>query len=432
LFDSIGLLNKIGCIMNAVNTANRKNLYILSFTLFVVMLGYGMVMPIMPFYIEHLGVGGTELGWLMAAYSLMQLIFAPIWGVLSDRYGRKPILSVGVLGYAIALLMFGLSTEFWMLFIARSLSGILSSATNPTAMAYISDNAPEKERSKGMGQLGAAVGIGVIFGPLMGGYLSANSFTLPFLVGSALAFLALLLIIFLLPESKNASLPMSELVQSNGQNPGPQPDSTTRLRTRDIYLQIFFGPAGVLLLLIFIMSFGMTNFQGMIGLYVVDKFAFNTKQVGAIWMIMGLALIIVQGGLTGPLSKKLGDLTLIRIGLLGGAIGFLFVALAVDYATILLALGVFISALALIGPALNSYISIYAGEHQGTVMGLNSAMTSLGRVVGPLWGGTIYDISIEYPFFSGAATLLLGLFVSFVGIKKQAPESPTPAELQKI
>jgi MFS transporter, DHA1 family, multidrug resistance protein len=415
-----------------MNTANRKNLYILSFTLLVVMLGYGMVMPIMPFYIENLGVGGTELGWLMATYSLMQLIFAPIWGALSDRYGRKPILSVGVLGYAITLLMFGLSTTFWMLFIARSLSGILSSATNPTAMAYISDNAPEKERSKGMGQLGAAVGIGVIFGPLMGGYLSTDSLSLPFFVGSGLAFLALLLVIFLLPESKNASLPMGKLVQSNGQNSSPQPDSTIRPRTRDIYLQVIFSPAGVLLLLIFIMSFGMTNFQGMIGLYVVDKFAFNTKQVGAIWMVMGLVLIIVQGGLTGPLSKKLGDLTLIRLGLFGGAIGFILVAIAVDYATTLLALGVFMFALALIGPALNSYISIYAGEHQGTVMGLNSAMTSLGRVVGPLWGGTIYDINIEYPFFSGAATLLLGLLVSLIGIKKQAPESPTPAEGQKI
>jgi DHA1 family multidrug resistance protein-like MFS transporter len=128
--------------MNTMNTASRKNLFILSFTLLVVMLGYGMVMPIMPFYIEHLGVGGTELGWLMATYSLMQLICAPIWGALSDRYGRKPILSIGVLGYAITLLMFGLSTKFWMLFIARSLSGILSSATNPTAHASSPSSQP--------------------------------------------------------------------------------------------------------------------------------------------------------------------------------------------------------------------------------------------------------------------------------------------------
>jgi DHA1 family multidrug resistance protein-like MFS transporter len=410
-----------------MNTSSRKNLYILSFTLLVVMLGYGMVMPIMPFYIEHLGVGGTELGWLMATYSLMQLIFAPIWGALSDRYGRKPILSIGVLGYAITLLMFGLSTKFWMLFIARSLSGILSSATNPTAMAYISDNAPEKERSKGMGQLGAAVGVGVIFGPLMGGYLSADSLSLPFFFGSGLAFVALLFVIFLLPESNNAYISTGELDPSNGQNPSQQPIFTKSPRTIDIYQHVILSPAGILLLLIFIMSFGMTNFQGMIGLYTVDKFAFNTKQVGAIWMVMGVMLILVQGGLTGFLSKKLGDLILIRLGLLGGAIGFILVAGAVDYTTTLLAIGVFIFALAFIGPALNSYISFFAGEHQGAVMGLNSAMTSLGRVIGPLWGGSIYDINIEYPFFSGAVTLLLGLLVSFIGMEKHASGSPMRA-----
>jgi DHA1 family multidrug resistance protein-like MFS transporter len=116
------------------------------------MLGYGMVMPIMPFYIENFGAGGKELGWLMASYSLMQLIFAPIWGILSDRYGRKPILSIGVLGYSITLLIFGFAQSFAMLFIALSFSGILSSATMPTAMNYMGDNTQQGEKSKGMGQ----------------------------------------------------------------------------------------------------------------------------------------------------------------------------------------------------------------------------------------------------------------------------------------
>jgi DHA1 family multidrug resistance protein-like MFS transporter len=393
---------------------NRKNLLILSFTLLVVMLGYGMVMPIMPFYIEHFGAGGTELGWMMSTYSLMQLICAPFWGILSDRYGRKPILCFGVSGYAITLFMFGLAKSFAMLFIARSLSGILSSATMPTAMAYIGDNTPQEEKSKGMGQLGAMVGVGVILGPLMGGLLSADSLSLPFFVGSALAFLALLLVIFLLPESRFSPA-------SNKQPPALQPapqSATQSQRVLDIYLRTLFSPAGILLLLIFIMSFGMTNFQGMVGLYVVDKFAFDTKQVGGLWMVMGAVLIIAQGGLVGPLTKKFGDPALIKAGLLGGAIGFVLVALAVDYITSLLAIGFYILTLALIGPALNSQISKFAGEHQGTVMGLNSAMNSLGRVVGPLWGGYIYDINIEYPFLSGAGTLALGLLVSLFGLRK--------------
>jgi len=371
----------------------------------VVMLGYGMVMPIMPFYIEHFGAGGAELGWMMSTYSLMQLICAPLWGILSDRIGRKPVLTVGVLGYAITLLMFGLAKTFTMLFIARSLSGILSSATMPTAMAYIGDNTLQKEKSRGMGQLGALMGVGIIVGPIMGGFLSTDSLALPFFIGSGLAFLALLLVIFLLPESKDSA----------AGSPPPSGEWPARPHTRDIYLRVLLSPAGILLLLIFIMSFGMTNFQGMIGLYVVDKFAFDTTQVGTMWMVMGLVMILGQGVLVGPLTEKLGDLNLIRIGLLGGAIGFVLVAFATGYLTTLLALGFFMLALALIGPALNSYISNFAGQHQGTVMGLNSASTSLGRVIGPLWGGYIYDIDIEYPFYSGAGTLLLGLLVSLVG-----------------
>ena len=397
-----------------MKTSNRKNLLILSFTMLVVMLGYSLAMPLLPFYIEKFGVGGTELGWLMSTYALMQFICAPLWGIASDRYGRKPILAVGVLGYTITLFMFGIAQNFVMMFIARSLSGILSSATQPTAMAYIGDNTPQKEKGKGMGQLGAMAGIGVVLGPLMGGLLSKDSLSLPFFVGSGLAALALLLVIFLLPESKPASPSTGDLPPSIEKNLPPKP-----LRTRDMYLRVFFSPVGLLLLLIFIMSFGMTNFQGMIGLYVVDKLDFTTTQVGSLWVVMGAMLIIVQGVLVGALTEKFGDLNLIKAGLLGGALGFVFVAFAWNYISTLLALGFFILALALIGPALNSHISNFAGEHQGTVMGLNSASTSLGKVLGPLWGGFIYDINIEYPFFSGAATLLLGLLVSLIGFRKQ-------------
>src|SRR5512147_328056 len=185
-----------------MNTSHRKNLFILSFTMLVVMLGYSMAMPLLPFYIERFGVGGTELGWLMSTYSLMQLLCAPIWGIISDRYGRKPILAIGVLGYTITLFLFGLANNFTTLFLARTLSGILSSATQPTALAYIGESTEQKEKSKGMGQLGAMVGLGVILGPLFGGLLSTDSLSLPFFIGSGLAFVAFLLVIFLLPESK--------------------------------------------------------------------------------------------------------------------------------------------------------------------------------------------------------------------------------------
>lgn len=401
-----------------MKTTNRRNLFILSFTLLVVMLGYSLAMPLLPFYIERFGVGGTELGWLMSTYALMQLICAPIWGIVSDRYGRKPILAVGVLGYTVTLFMFAVAQNFTMLFVARSLSGVLSSATMPTSMAYIGDNTPQKEKGRSMGQLGAMAGIGVIIGPLMGGLLSTDSLSLPFFIGSGLAFIALLLVIFLLPESKPASTITGE-----------RPQVTAAISNRtppvfDLYLRVLLSPAGILLLLIFIVSFAMTNFQGMIGLYSVDKLDFNTTQVGSLWMVMGAVLIVAQGALVGVLTEKFGDLNLIKAGLMGGALGFMLVAFAWNYLTALMALGIFILAIALIGPALNSFISSVAGEHQGAVMGLNSAFASLGKVVGPLWGGCIYDINVEFPFFSGAATLLLGLLVCLIGLRKVF--SPVP------
>ena len=231
-----------------MNTPNRKNLFILSFTLLVVMLGYSLAMPLLPFYIERFRVGGTELGWLMSTYALMQLICAPIWGIASDRFGRKPILAIGVLGYAITLFMFGITQSFIMMFIARSLSGILSSATMPTAMAYIGDNTPQKAKGKGMGQLGAMAGIGVVIGPLMGGLLSTDSLSLPFFVGSGLAFIALLLVIFLLPESQSASASTGNLPPSNELLSKLQPDSANpepkNQSLLDIYVRVLLSPAG--------------------------------------------------------------------------------------------------------------------------------------------------------------------------------------------
>jgi len=395
----------------------RKPTLILSFTLLVVMLGYGMVLPVMPFYIEALGAGGRELGWLMASYSLMQLIFAPLWGTLSDRIGRKPVLTVGVLGYAVALLLFGLAKSYWMLFAARSLSGILSSATMPTAMAYIGDSSSQKERSGGMGQLGAAMGVGVIFGPLLGGLLSADSLSLPFFIGSALAFIAFLMVIFILPESHSRA-------------PG---DKQARWLNRAALRETFLSPAGILLLLVFIMSFGMTSFQGIMGLYVVDKFNFTTTQVGSIWVVLGAMMIVVQGGLIGPLTRRFGEPRLILAGLAGGVLCFLGMAASVDYLTTLLAVGGFSIALGLIGPSLNAHLSSFAGEHQGTVMGMNSASTSLGRVAGPLWAGYLYEVNIEYPYLSGAAAFFLSLLVCAAAVRagrgrEPAAERAGPAE----
>jgi DHA1 family multidrug resistance protein-like MFS transporter len=425
-----------------MKTANRKNLLILSFTLLVVMLGYGMIQPIIPFLITQLGASGRDLGILASVYAAMQLVCAPFWGTLSDRIGRKPVLLIGVLGYAIAMFIFGLATRFWMLFVARMFSGVLSSAAMPTAMAYISDNLPKEKRGGAMGELGAAVGLGVVLGPLLGGWLSGDSLSRPFFVGSGLALFSLLLVFVLLPEShpvlvKGASHQTGEASPLNGMGlsgeanpdkPGathPQPD----FWRWKVLGPILLSPAGALMLLIFILAFGMTNFQNIIGLYTVEKFNFDTRQVGAIWMVLGGVMIVSQGALTGVLAKAFGEMTVIRLGMMAGALGFGALLLAEGFIPILVVTGFFILAVALIGPALNAYLSAFGGEHQGALMGLNTAFASLGRMLGPLWAGFVYDVNIAYPFLSGMVILLVGLVFSFViSLPSPAKAAKTPPE----
>jgi DHA1 family multidrug resistance protein-like MFS transporter len=392
----------------ASTDTSRKNTLVLSFTLLVVMLGYGMIQPILPFLITKLGASGSGLGVLASVYALMQLVCAPVWGNLSDRVGRKPVLLIGVLGYAIAMFIFGLSTRFWMLFLARTFSGVLSSAAMPTAMAYLSDSLPEKERSGAMGKLGAAVGLGVVLGPLLGGFLSSTSLSLPFFVGSALSLAALGLIQAFLPESHPAGAASTSARQEN-------------FWQWAALQRILLGPAGVLMLLILIISFAMTNFQGIVGLYAMQRFDFNTRQVGAIWMVVGGVMILGQGVLSGRLAKRYGELRIIRLSMLLGALGFFLLLLAQGFIPFLAATAFFLLAVALIGPALNAYLSTFGGEHQGSLMGLNTAFASLGRVFGPLWAGFSFDVNIFYPFISGAVAMLIGFSISLLYRPQASP-----------
>jgi DHA1 family multidrug resistance protein-like MFS transporter len=382
--------------------ANRKSLLILSFTLAVVMLGYGIILPILPFYIEKMGASGRELGMLTAVSALMQLIFAPLWGNLSDRVGRKPVLLIGVAGYGLTLLLFGLAQHLWMLFLARTLNGALASATLPTSMAFVSDNTPEKERGGGMGQLGAAIGAGLVLGPGLGGMLANVSLAMPFFIASALCVAALLLVWAFLPESLPA-----ERRQANQTQPGFKPG---------MLRHVLAGPTGVLMLLILVVSFGMSSFQGILGLYALDKFGYTTQQIGFIWTVIGVLMIVSQGVLTGLLTKRFGEVWVIRISLLATAAGFGLILLAQGYYILLLATGFLILAIALTGPALNALISTRTELPQGVTMGVNNSFQGLGRVLGPLWAGWIFDLDQNLPFISSAAILFLAFIISVLRI----------------
>ena len=377
---------------------NRCNILILFFTLSVVMLGFGIVIPILPFYAENFGASGTSLGLLMASFAVMQFVCAPVWGTLSDRYGRKPILIIGVLGNALSHLLFALSTELWMLFTARILAGILSSATMPTAMAYITDSTSNEERAGGMGILRAALGVGIICGPGLGGWFSSASLSLPFFLAAALYAFAVLPIVMALPES----LPREKRIKRT--------NSIARFPMGRIE-RTLCAPMGFLLLLAFLLSFGLTGFEGIFGLYALKLYGYGPERVGTIIVLIGVISVIMQGVVTGPLSRRWGETSIIQVSLIVCAIGFVLMLQASTFPEVLLTVSVFIIGSSLLRPALSSLISKRSTIAQGKTMGLNNSFTSLGRIFGPACAGFLFDLKMSYPFFSGAVVML----VAFVG-----------------
>jgi DHA1 family multidrug resistance protein-like MFS transporter len=387
----------------------RRNLYILTFVLFVVMLGYGIIIPIFPFYIESMGAGGTELGLLVASYAVMRLIFGPIWGGLSDRVGRKPILLVGILGYVITMVWFGLATQLWMLFAARILSGILSSATAPTTMAYIGDSTPEDERGGGMGLLGAAGGVGTIIGPAVGGFLATTSLSLPFFVAAGMALLALLLAIMFLPESHPAR-----------EQEAKKQEAIVDLRA---WWQALFSPIGTLFVLTFISTSGLMIFASAFGLYGLERFNYGPEQVGIIMMVMGAVSALTQGLLAGPATKRWGDALVIRSGMLATSLSFVLMLLANTFVTVNLTTALLALTAAIVSPALLSLTSRRATVPQGIAMGLSNSFVSLGRIVGPILGGAALDVHLSLPYTSGAVIMLIGFLVSLIWISQDGGET---------
>ncbi len=381
----------------------NRNLIILFFTLVVVMMGFGIIIPILPFYIEYLGASGTGLGLLMAIFSVMQFIFAPIWGTLSDRFGRKPILLIGVLGNAVSLLLFGLSTSLWMMYAARALGGILSAATLPTAMAYIADTTDFKNRGAGMGVVGAAMGMGMVLGPGIGGSLAKQSLATPFFFAAGLSVLAIILIMIFLPESLGKNLRRQDVKVA-----------APNLR---VLLDALKGPLGFMFILAFSVMFALTNFEGIFGLYAQYRFDYDPVQVGFILTVVGLVSTLVQGLLTGPATRWLGEGLVIKISLIGSAVGFALMLTAISQWSVYLTVGFFVFMNAMLRPAINSIISKNSAGGQGVAMGLANSFMSLGRIVGPLWAGSMIDVNVSFPYLSGAVVFLLLFIASIIWLK---------------
>jgi len=373
----------------SINLKKKSALPILFLVMFLVMVGFGIIIPVLPFYAENLGASALELGLLMAVYSLMQLLFAPMWGRISDRIGRKPVILTGIFGLAVSFFLMALATKLWMLFAARIIGGLLSSANMPTVTAYVADITSDEDRGKGMGIIGAAVGLGFILGPAIGGIFSETSLSLPFFIAGISSFVTFLLVLFVLKESLS-------------------PDELGKKEKEKVSLRKHLsGPIGILYFLQLFVSLSLAGLEATFAYFVAERAGLGAVELGYLFMIMGFAGALVQGGLVGTLTKRLGELFVIQIGIIISAIGFGLILLIDSFLTSAIFLTIFGIGNGFIRPSVSALLTKTSNVGHGSTTGLLSSFDSLGRIIGPPLGGWLFAISIGLPYISGIILSLI-------------------------
>jgi DHA1 family tetracycline resistance protein-like MFS transporter len=369
----------------------RSPLLVIFITVFIDLVGFGIVIPVLPYYAEGTRFGATprEVGLLFASYSVMQLVFAPVLGRLSDKYGRRPILLISLLGTCLGFLILGFATTLWMLFLGRIIDGI-SGGNISTAQAYIADVTTKENRAKGMGLIGAAFGLGFVFGPAIGGILSRWGINVPFLFAGGLAFANAILLYFTLPETVTADHP-ARVSAARGRG-WKQLLDALRQRQLAFVLTIYF-------LSIVAFSIMTASFS----LFMMFRLGYDPWHSGWIFAFVGVVSAIIQGGLIGRLVKRFGEPALVIAGgLLFSASLFAspFITAATGLLGILSIGALFSIGNALSAPSLSSLASksASAGE-QGGVLGVTQSVSSLARAVGPsLAAFLIYSAAAHYGF----------------------------------
>lgn len=399
----------------------RSPLLVIFITVFIDLVGFGIVIPVLPYYAEgsKFGATPTQVGLLFASYSVMQLVFSPVLGRLSDKYGRRPILLMSLLGTAIGFLVLGFATTLWMLFVGRIVDGI-SGGNISTAQAYIADVTTKENRAKGMGLIGAAFGLGFVFGPAIGGILSRWGVNVPFLFAGGLAFANAILLYFTLPETVTPDHP-ARVSAASGRG------------WRQLLVALREPRLAYVLAIYFLGIVAFSIMTATFSLFMMFRLGYDAFHNGWVFAFVGIISAAIQGGMIGKLVKRFGEPLLIIVG----ALLFSASLFAIPFVTLASGLGVLLGlgaataiAQALSAPSLSSLASktASAGE-QGGVLGVMQSVASLARAVGPsLAAVLIYsavahigydgvpqkmsDASILRTFWTAAVIQFLGLLLA--------------------
>lgn len=373
-------------------------IFVIVLTVFIDITGYGIIIPLLPFYAKEFQAGPTELGILIASFAIMQFFFSPLLGKASDKKGRKPILLISLLISFISFTIFSFANSYLMLLFSRIIAGIATERA--VAQAYIADVTDHKSRTKEMGKIGAALGAGFIIGPSIGGILSTYGFSIPGYAAMILTVINILFVISLLPE------PHRDKERTNEVTTG----SSGYLRgLRDSIRKPLLGPT---LLILFIVTLAFSTIPVIVPLLSIDFFNFNSLELSYVFIYIGLIQIVMQGFLINPLSKRLGEEKLIALGPILMATGTLLMPIFQNVAIFFLTNSLLAAGFGIINTSIPAFLSKRISiDEQGSILGVAGSVASIANIPGPLIIGLIYDFAGSFVPFLISAVMLTTAFL---------------------
>lgn len=396
----------------AILVKQQGALLIVMLNLFLVFTGIGLVIPIMPSFMNELGVSGSLMGLMIAVFSLVQFLFSPMAGRLSDTLGRKRMIVVGMLVFAVSEGLFGIAHSPTLMFVSRALGGLSAAMIMPAVMAYAADITTDEERAAGMGYVNASITTGFIIGPGIGGYLAEFGIRVPFYAAGVGGIVAAVVTMLFLKESLVAK------GTEASQAAAAEPRSGLLTQLRHSYRAPYF----LSLVIVFVMSFGLANFETIYSLFVDHKFGFDPKDIAFVITFGSIAGAVVQLTIFGWLLNRFGEKPIIAACLLASAVFVLLMLFVHKFWLIFAVTFAVFLAIDILRPTIGTQMSKLAKDQQGYVAGLNSAFTSLGNIVGPIVAGVLFDIEINAPYTLAAVVLLICFAVSMRGLRRERAE----------
>ncbi|MDN4492728.1 MFS transporter [Ureibacillus aquaedulcis] len=386
-----------------MNKNTKIVLAILLGNLFIAFLGIGLIIPVLPTIMNELHISGTVVGYLTAAFALTSLVVSPIAGRFADKYGRKIMIILGLATFAVSELLFGLGKSVEVLFVSRILGGVSGALIMPAVTAYIADITTAETRPKALGYMSAAISTGFIIGPGVGGFLAEIGTRVPFFSAAVLGALATVLSILFLKEPERTE----------------QPVVMEQTESKSAFKKICIPMFLIAFLIIFISSFGLAVVESFISLYTDHKFSFSPGDIAVLITVSAIIGALSQILLFDRLTQWWGEIKLIRLCLVISVV-FVFVLTQVSsYAMIIFVITMCFVGFDLIRPAATSYLSKIAGNDQGFVGGMNSMFTSLANAIGPILGGVLFDIDVDYPYYLAAVFLAVALGIALAWKKTE-------------